>query len=84
MTQAAEKGIKLFPIGCSGLEPEGEYAFRQLAQYTMGQYLFITRGGDEATGGGGPASATTDKFREGRLDDIVVDIVKSELDRLSQ
>jgi Mg-chelatase subunit ChlD len=83
MKAAAEKGIKLFPIGCSGLEPEGEYAFRQLAQYTMGQYLFVTRGGDEATGGGGPASATTDKFREGRLDDIVVDLVKSELDRLS-
>jgi Mg-chelatase subunit ChlD len=81
---AAEKGIKLFPIGCSGLEPEGEFAFRQLAQYTMGQYLFITRGGDERTGGGGAASATVDKFQEGRLDDIVVDIVKAELDHLGK
>lgn len=81
---AAEKGIKLFPIGCSGLEPEGEFAFRQLAQYTMGQYLFITRGGDEASGGGGAASATVDKFQEGRLDDIVVDIVKAELEHLGK
>jgi Mg-chelatase subunit ChlD len=81
---AAEKGIKLFPIGCSGLEPEGEFAFRQFAQYTMGQYLFITRGGDERTGGGGAASATVDKFQEGRLDDIVVDIVKAELDHLGK
>jgi Mg-chelatase subunit ChlD len=81
---AAEKGIKLFPIGCSGLEPEGEFAFRQLAQYTMGQYLFITRGGDERTGGGGAASATVDKFQEGRLDDIVVDIVKAELEKLGK
>jgi hypothetical protein len=80
--KAAEKGIKLFPIGCSSLEPEGEFAFRQLAQFTMGQYLFITRGGDERTGGGGAASATVDKFQEGRLDDIVVDLVKAELDHL--
>lgn len=78
MKKAVEKGIKLFPIGCSGLEPEGEYAFRQLAQYTMGRYLFITRGGDELTGGG-EVSHTVDKVQEGRLDDIVVDIVKGEL-----
>jgi Mg-chelatase subunit ChlD len=83
MKKAAEKGIKLFPIGCSGLEPEGEYAFRQMAQFTMGQYLFITRGGDELTGGG-EASHTVDKFAEGRLDDIVVDLVKSELDGLGK
>jgi hypothetical protein len=84
MKRAAQKGIKLFPIGCSGLEPEGEYAFRQMAQYTMGQYLFITRNGDESSGGGGTASATVDKFQEGRLDDIVVDIVKTELDSLGK
>ncbi len=84
MKRAAEQGIKLYPIGASSLEPEGEYALRQLAQWTMGQYLFVTRGGDEATGGGGTASATVDKFREGRLDDIVVDIVKAELDKLGQ
>ena len=84
MKLAASKGIKLYPIGASSLEPEGEYALRQLAQWTMGQYLFVTRGGDEATGGGGTASATVDKFREGRLDDIVVDIVKAELDKLGK
>lgn len=84
MKLASEKGIKLYPIGASSLEPEGEYALRQLAQWTMGQYLFVTRGGDEATGGGGTASATVDKFREGRLDDIVVDIVKAELEKLGQ
>ena len=42
----------------------------------MGQYLFITRGGDEYSGGG-EVSATVDKFQEGRLDDIMVDIVKN-------
>ena len=84
MQIASKKGIKLYAIGASSLEEEGEYALRQLAQWTMGQYLFVTRGGDEATGGGGTASANVDKFREGRLDDIVVDIVKAELDKLGQ
>jgi Mg-chelatase subunit ChlD len=82
MKKAVEKGIKLFTVGCSGLAPEGEYAYRQMAQFTMGQYLFITRGGDEATEGA--ASHTVDKFQEGRLDDIVVDIVKGELGGLGK
>jgi Mg-chelatase subunit ChlD len=84
MQLASKKGIKLYAIGASSLEAEGEYALRQFAQWTMGQYLFVTRGGDEATGGGGTASATVDKFREGRLDDIVVDIVKAELAKLGE
>ncbi|MEB3327857.1 MAG: vWA domain-containing protein [Candidatus Sericytochromatia bacterium] len=84
MASAAAGGIKFYPIGASSLEKEGEYVMRQLAQWTMGQYLFVTRGGDEASGGGGTASAEVDKFKEGRLDDIVVDIVKAELSRLGQ
>ena len=82
MQLASKKGIKLYSIGASSLESTGEYQLRQLAQWTMAKYLFVTRGGDEATGGGGTASATVDAFREGRLDDIVVDIVKAELDKL--
>ncbi|MEB3223314.1 MAG: vWA domain-containing protein [Candidatus Sericytochromatia bacterium] len=84
MARAAATGVKFYPIGASSLEREGEYVMRQLAQWTMGQYLFVTRGGDEASGGGGTASAEVDKFKEGRLDDIVVDIVKAELSHLGQ
>ncbi|MDB5100176.1 MAG: hypothetical protein JWM80_4597 [Cyanobacteria bacterium RYN_339] len=80
--KAQALGIKFYPIGASGLTKEGEFAMRQLAQATMGQYLFITRGGDEQTGGG-EVSATVDKFKEGKLDDIVVDIVNGELKGLN-
>lgn len=79
MRLAAIKGIKFYPIGASGLAPEGEYVMRQLAQWTLGQYLFVTRGGDENSGGGGTASANVDQYREGRLDDIVVERVTQEL-----
>ncbi|MEB3195688.1 MAG: vWA domain-containing protein [Candidatus Sericytochromatia bacterium] len=84
IVRAAQEGIKFFPIGASGLESEGEYAMRQIAQGTLGQYLFVTRGGDEASGGGGTASANVDKFREGRLDLILVDLVKAELAKLAE
>ncbi|MEB3283670.1 MAG: vWA domain-containing protein [Candidatus Sericytochromatia bacterium] len=76
---AARKGIKFYPIGASGLAPEGEYVMRQLAQWTRGQYMFVTRGGDENSGGGGAASANVEQFSEGRLDDIVVERVTREL-----
>jgi uncharacterized protein YegL len=80
--KAQALGVKFYPIGASGLTPEGEYAMRQLAEATLGQYLFITRGGDENSGGG-EVSATVDKFKEGKLDDIVVDIVNGELKALN-
>jgi hypothetical protein len=75
---AVTKGIKLYTIGASGLTPQGEYVFRQLAQLTLGQFMFITRGGDEQSGGG-PVSATNIQSPENNLDDIVVRIVTQEL-----
>lgn len=39
---ALARGIKIHPIGSSGLEPIGEYIFRQIAQVTMGHFLFLT------------------------------------------
>lgn len=75
---AVRKGIKLYAVGASGLQPEGEYVFRQLGQLTMARYLFLTRGGDENTGGG-PVSATGIQSSETNLDDIIVRIVTQEL-----
>lgn len=37
MQVALAKGIKLFAIGASGLDPAGEYIYRQMAQYTAGR-----------------------------------------------
>jgi Mg-chelatase subunit ChlD len=76
--QAALKGIKLYTIGASGLNAQGEYVFRQLAQQTLAQFIFITRGGD-ARSGGGPVSATNIQAAEHNLDDVVVRIVAQEL-----
>ena len=42
MQAALAKGIKLFAVGASGLDPVGEYVFRQMAQYTAGRFVFLT------------------------------------------
>ncbi len=42
MAAAAWHGIKIYPIASSGLTSDGEYIFRQIAQYTLGHFLFLT------------------------------------------
>jgi hypothetical protein len=76
---AKEKGIKFHMIGASGLNQTGEYQYRQIAQQTLGKYIFITRGGDAGQGGGEAASKTVDQYQESRLDNIIVNSVKDEL-----
>ncbi len=39
MTAALGKGIKIFSVGASGLDKQGEYIQRQLAQYTGGKFV---------------------------------------------
>ena len=41
MVRARRKGIKIFAVASSGMDQQGEYVFRQLAQQTMGRFLFI-------------------------------------------
>lgn len=42
MQIAAERGIKVHPIASSGLDQVGEFIFRQIAQYTQGNFIFLT------------------------------------------
>ena len=74
---AAAAGIKIHPIASSGLDDQGEYVYRQLAQLTTGRFVFLTYGAD-----GGPGDDTThhvDKYAVLSLDDLVVRLVEEEL-----
>ena len=75
--EAVEAGIKIFPLASSGLDDQGEYIFRQLAQITGGKFLFLTYGA-----GGAPGDDTThhvDDYSVLSLDDLVVRIVEEQL-----
>ncbi len=74
---AAARGIRIHAIASSGLDDQGEYAFRQLAQLTAGRFVFLTYGAD-----GGPGDSTThhvDKYAVKSLDDLVATLLTEEL-----
>jgi Mg-chelatase subunit ChlD len=85
MQAALAKGIKLFAVGASGLEPEGEYIYRQIAQYTGGRFVFLTYR-DASDPGSGPGTQTPHDVRHysvQTLDRLVVRLVGEELARLA-
>ncbi len=86
MQAALAKGIKLFAVGASGLEPEGEYIYRQIAQYTAGRFVFLTYR-DASDPGSGPGTQTPHDVRNysvQTLDRLVVRLVGEELARLAR
>jgi len=78
---AAESGIKIFSIASSGLDPQGEYIFRQMAQITGGRFIFLTYGEDGAgsTGEETTMNVDADDFTVEALDDLIVKIVEEEV-----
>jgi hypothetical protein len=80
MDYAARQAIKIFPIASSGLDDQGEYIFRQLAQFTQGRFIFLTYEGP--TNSGEPGDVTThhvDNYSVSSLDDLLVRLVTEEL-----
>lgn len=79
--EAVKRGIKIFPLASSGLDDQGEYIFRQLAQISSGKFLFLTYGA-----GGAPGDETphhVDDYSVLSLDELVVRLVEEELAQLS-
>jgi len=83
MQAALARGIKLLPIGASGLDRSGEFIFRQLAQYTGGRFVFLTYA-DARRPASGPGRETVhevDNYSVETLDKLVVRLVREELAR---
>ncbi len=84
MAAALGKGIKVFSVGASGLDKQGEYIQRQIAQYTGGRFVFLTYR-NAADPGSGPGSQTVhdvSNYSVQTLDRLVVRLVSEELARL--
>ena len=77
MVRAREKGIKIFSVASSGLDQQGEYIFRQIAQQTMGNFLFILyRDGPQ---GKLDTLHSVEQFTVNNLDRLIVRLIKMEL-----
>jgi len=86
MQAALAKGIKLFAVGASGLDPVGEYIFRQMAQYTAGRFVFLTyrRATDPGSGPGAQTVHDVKQYSVQTLDALVLRLVGEEMARLKR
>jgi hypothetical protein len=85
MHEAAQRGIKITAVGCSGLPIEGEVVWREIAQYTMAPYVFLSRGekGDSEGSASSVSHHVGSNWVAENLEAIVIRFVKSELANLS-
>lgn len=87
MVEAVRRGIKIIPIASSGLDDQGEYIFRQLAQSTLGRFVFLTYA-EAGQPGSGPGAETDHSiapqdYTVDVLDSLIVRLVTEELAALS-
>jgi hypothetical protein len=84
MLAALGKGIKIFSVGASGLDKQGEYVQRQMAQYTGGRFVFLTYKDAErpASGPGRETVHDVSNYSVQTLDRLIVRLVTEELAQL--
>jgi hypothetical protein len=66
--QAAEKGIRIVPVVCSGIDKSAEYLMRCIALATNGSYVFLT---DDSGVGNPHIKPTTDEFKVELLNNLM-------------
>ena len=80
MVRAREQGIKIFAVASSGLDEQGERVFRQIAQQTMGKFIFILyRTGPQ---GSLETPHSVEQYTVNRLDSLIVGLIRDELEGL--
>ena len=84
MVKAAERAIKIYPIGSSGLDEQGEYVLRQMAQFTGGRFLFLTYGASGAGTTGEETDLAVEDYDVTSLDGLVLKIITEELENRVQ
>ncbi|MCP5307197.1 MAG: VWA domain-containing protein [Chromatiaceae bacterium] len=84
MMAALGKGIKVFSVGASGLDKQGEYVQRQIAQYTGGRFVFLTYrdANRPASGPGRETVHDVSNYSVQTLDRLIVRLVSEELGKL--
>jgi len=80
---ARKQGIKMFGVGTGGLNIQGEYILRQIAQLTQAKYLFLTYGKETGENKGGRQGSvshhTGSNYQTDKLEAIIIRIAKEEI-----
>jgi hypothetical protein len=70
------RGVRIYPLGGSGVGQMAQFIFRGMAFATLGQYLFLT----DHSGVGNPhAKPDVPEFQVERLDRLMIRMISSEL-----
>jgi len=69
-------GVRIYPLGASGVAREAEFIMRAMALASMGQYLFLT---DHSGIGNAHAAPHVPEFLVERLDRLMIRMIASEL-----
>lgn len=81
LIEAAERGIRIYPLAASGTDDQAEYVFRQLAQFTGAKFVFLSYGvGGAAVGPGTDISSLDDEQLP--LEELLLRLVSDELANL--
>ena len=70
--KAAEKGIRIIPVACSGINKSTEYLMRTIALLTNGTYTFLT---DHSGIGNSHIEPSTDEYQVEYLNDMLVRLI---------
>jgi Mg-chelatase subunit ChlD len=86
MLAALGKGIKVFSVGASGLDRQGEFIQRQIAQYTGGRFVFLTYADahNPSSGAGRETLHDVRNYSVDTLDRLIVRLVTQELGQLAR
>jgi Mg-chelatase subunit ChlD len=78
---AANRGIKIFPVASSNSDDLAESVFRQIALTTGARFVFLSYGANGAggTATGGQTDISKADYQELALDDLVVRLVSEEV-----
>jgi len=76
MNELRRKGVRIFPVGASGVEKSAEVIMRTASVLTGGQYLFLT---DHSGVGNAHATPSVSSFAVERLDRLLIRMIASEL-----
>lgn len=81
MLAALGKGIQVFSVGASGLDRQGEFIQRQIAQYTGGKFVFLTYAQAQRPDSGPGRETVHDvhNYSVDTLDRLIVRLVTEEL-----
>ncbi len=82
---ARKKAVKIFSVGTGGLAIDGEYVLRQISQYTLGKFIFLTYGEKGESEGGREGSVshhTGANYQTDKLESIIIRFARDEINNI--